>query len=257
VPSIDIPSLAKRMLSDYDQMNAGSVFSEGLRLSINDAFKLQSAVADLREQRGEKVVGYKIGCVAPVNQRMFGVEHPVFGRLWSSEQFVDGATLQKKDFTELAIEGELAVTLKRDIELDDLSLESIESCVESVAPVIELHNVRMLGEPPHGHELISNNAIHTGVVSAAQIEKPGSPVTTDLAVLFDAEIVDSWKELDWPGDVLKHVPWLAKTLAVEGRQLKRGDVILTAAFGPPLRLGEHTHVEVTSSRFGSVGVTFN
>lgn len=248
--------LARRMLSDYDAKIPGTLFGEGLRLSITDAFKLQTAVTNLREQRGEKVVGYKLGCVAPVNQRNFGVEHPVWGRLWSTEQHADGSSLKKNDFLELAIEGEYAVTLNRDVAPGDCSIDSIVSCVGSVAPVIELHNARFLGEPPNGHELIANNAIHAGVVAPRGEENPHRSFTTDLALLFDGEVVDSWESLVWPGEILKSVPWLAGTLAENGKKFKRGDVILTGAFGPPLPLHEHHKVTVVSSDFGRVEATF-
>jgi len=58
-----LKNLARRMLDDYDAVKSGTVFAEGLRLSILDAWRPQSAVAVLREERGESVVGYKIGCV--------------------------------------------------------------------------------------------------------------------------------------------------------------------------------------------------
>ncbi len=248
--------LARRMLSDYDAKVPGSLFGEGLRLSIADAFKLQTAVTRLREQRGEKVVGYKIGCVAPVNQRNFGVEHPVWGRLWSTEQHADGAPLKKNDFFKLAIEGEYAIKLNRDVDPDDCSIDSIVRCVGSVVPVIELHNVRFSGEPPNGHELIANNAIHAGVVAPRGVENPHRSFTTDLALLFDGEVVDSWKALEWPGEILESVPWLATTLAENGEKLKSGDSVLTGAFGPPVPLNEHRKVAVVSSDFGRVEATF-
>ena len=45
--------LAQRMLSDYDAKDPGPVFGEGLRLTIAEAFDLQSEVTALREARGE------------------------------------------------------------------------------------------------------------------------------------------------------------------------------------------------------------
>ena len=88
-------ALARRMLADYDAVDPGTVFAEGLRLSIPDAWRLQTAVAALREQRGETAVGYKIGCVCAGNQKMMGLTHPVWGRLWSTEQHKDGVALKK------------------------------------------------------------------------------------------------------------------------------------------------------------------
>ena len=83
------------MLRDYDRHTPGTPFAEGLRLSIDEAYLLQARVAEQRQARGERVAGYKIGCVAPVNQARHGLSHPVWGRLWSGEQHRSGATCRK------------------------------------------------------------------------------------------------------------------------------------------------------------------
>ena len=96
--------IATRILSDYDSHSLGTIFADGLRLGIEEAWRLQAAVAKLRENRGEKVIGYKIGCVSEVHQKALGITHPVLGWLWSTEQYEGGVELRKADFANLAIE---------------------------------------------------------------------------------------------------------------------------------------------------------
>ena len=123
-------------------------------------------------------------------------------------------------------------------------------------PVIELHNLVMRSDPPRGHELIANNGILAGVVSGKGMVDPRTPMTTDLALLFDGKTVDSWTGLRWPDDILSAIGWLAEQFAEAGKRLEKGDVILTGAFGPPLPLEGKTRVDVTSSAFGNVGAAF-
>jgi len=250
-------AIADQMLVDYDARNPGTVFADGLRLELDDAWRLQSAVTRLREQRGEAVIGYKIGCVCENNQRAMGLSHPVWGRLWSTEQRSDGAQLRKSDFANIAIEAEFAVTLSQAIGANGASVEEVADAVECIYPVIELHNLVMRGSAPNGHELISNNGIHAGVVRGQGVAMSSSATTTDLALMFDGETVDSWPSLQWPGDILQAVKWLAEQLSESGRGLEKGDLILTGAFGPPLPLGDKTRVDVTSSAFGNVSATFS
>ncbi len=248
--------LAERMLSDYDARNPGTVFGEGLRLSLDEAWKLQGAVADLRRQRGEKAIGYKIGCVCEENQQQNGLSHPVWGRLWDTEQYADKARLRKSDFANIGIEGEFAVILGRDLQPDLSEMEGIAASVAKVFPVIELHNLVMRGAAPRGHELIANNTIHAGVVRGEGVT-PGSAVSTDLAVMFDGEPVDAWQDVKWPDDVLQAVSWVTKELVQAGIALQRGDMILTGALGPPIALRKTRHVRVTSTQFGSVEAFFD
>ena len=51
---VNLESIAERMLRDYDALTPGTVFADGLRLSLNAAWRLQEAVAKLRLQRGEQ-----------------------------------------------------------------------------------------------------------------------------------------------------------------------------------------------------------
>ena len=84
----------------------------------------------------------------------------MWGRLWSTEQHSDGASLRKTDFANIAIEAEFAVTLDQDIDPGNASVEAVADAVENIYPVLELHNLVMRGSAPNGHELIANNGIH-------------------------------------------------------------------------------------------------
>ena len=259
MPELDDETLeviAERMLADYDDANPGTVFAEGLRLSIPDAWRLQSAVTALREQRGETVVGYKIGCVCEGNQKMMGLSHPVWARIWSSELHSNGVVLEKGSFANLALEAEFAVTLGSSVDPEKATPEELLQAISAIHPVVELHNLVLRGASPRGHELIANNGILAGVVSGEGVHNPSTPLTTDLALVFDDETVDSWVSLKWPDDILSAVGWLAEEQAKAGRRLEKGNVILTGAFGPPIPLEEKTRVDVTSSAFGNVSATF-
>jgi hypothetical protein len=45
-------------------------------MTIEDAYRLQMEVARLREQRGEPIAGYKIGCISPTMQAQLGLDRP-------------------------------------------------------------------------------------------------------------------------------------------------------------------------------------
>ena len=234
---LDLDALAARMLRDYDRHTPGTPFADGLHLSIDEAYRLQSRVARRRQARGERVVGYKIGCVAPVNQARHGLSHPVWGRLWSSEQHPSGATLPQGDFANVAVEAELGVTLGRDLGRDVGGVTEVVAAVAQVVVAVELHNLVLRGGDPTGPELIANNAIHAGVVRSPDTEAPPAGTVVDLALEIDGANVDAWSDRRWPDDVLAAVPWLARELARNGRRLETGQLLLVGAWGPPRPLG--------------------
>ena len=201
-------------------------------------------------------MGYKIGCVCETNLKSLGLSHPVWGRLWSSEQYSDGVTLKKDDFVNVAFEAEFAITLNRSIDPADTSFETLVRSVEEVFPVIEIHNLVRRSAKPNGGELIANNCIHAGVIRGAGVKVPSIDLNTDLALIYDGKTVDSWNTLKWPHDILSAIGWLVEQLNEQGIRLNADDRILTGAFGPPIPLNDKTLVNVTSSAFGNLSASF-
>src|SRR5712691_10215721 len=107
--------LARRMLADYDARTPCRLFSEPIDLTTVQAYSLQAEIARLREERGERVIGYKVGCTSRPIQVQLGVKEPIFGRLWGTECHPSGVYLSSARYANLAVEGEMAVRLSKDL----------------------------------------------------------------------------------------------------------------------------------------------
>jgi 2-keto-4-pentenoate hydratase len=255
VKELDI--FANKILEDYDFKNPGVIFKEKKIITNEDALLIQSNVARLREKRGEKVIGYKIGCVSKDTQKKMGFNQPACGYLWKSELYASGVELNKKDYTNPAMEAEFGVILNRDIKPDLASFDYILQSIEGIYPLIEIHNLVFYGNEPYGAELLTNNAIHAGVILGSETKLPSDKTKTDLKLIYDQEVIDTWTNKIWPNDMLSEIEWLIKEQAKKNNYLKKGDLILTGAYGFPVPINDKKLVEVTSSAFGDVMATFN
>ena len=255
VEELDI--FANKILEDYDFKNPGVIFKEKKIITNEDALLIQSNVARLREKRGEKVIGYKIGCVSKDTQKKMGFNQPACGYLWKSELYASGVELNKKDYTNPAMEAEFGVILNRDIKPDLASFDYILQSIEGIYPLIEIHNLVFYGNEPYGAELLTNNAIHAGVILGSETKLPSDKTKTDLKLIYDKEVIDTWTNKIWPNDMLSEIQWLIKEQAKKNNYLKKGDLILTGAYGFPVPINDKKLVEVTSSAFGDVTATFN
>ena len=255
VKELDI--FANKILEDYDFKNPGVIFKEKKIITNEDALLIQSNVARLREKRGEKVIGYKIGCVSKDTQKKMGFNQPACGYLWKSELYASGVELNKKDYTNPAMEAEFGVILNRDIKPDLASFDYILQSIEGIYPLIEIHNLVFYGNEPYGAELLTNNAIHAGVILGSETKLPSDKTKTDLKLIYDQEVIDTWTNKIWPNDMLSEIEWLVKEQAKKNNYLKKGDLILTGAYGFPVPINDKKLVEVTSSAFGDVTATFN
>jgi 2-keto-4-pentenoate hydratase len=253
----DIKSLAVRQLRDYDARTPGTVFAEQLSLSEEQAWALQSEVARLRQQRGESVVGYKVGCTSTAIQQQLGIDHPVYGRLFSSESWPSGTRLPIERFFGLAVEGELAVRLACDLPAVDLPETELMAAIETVFPVIELHNFVFRRLEPSAEELIANNAIHAGYVCAADRPPALESGPNTLRIEIDGVVVATVSHAELNTTVVDSLRWLAKTLRDFGHDLKAGQTILCGSVADLIPISHGCRISVTTDRFGSVECTID
>lgn len=221
---IELHAVARRQLADYDRHTPGTIFGDGpVEWDIDDAYAVQLAVAELRQQRGEVVAGYKIGCVSDVIRKQLGISHAVVGHIFEGEILKPGVALDPSNFDKLAIEGEFAVRIANDI--PDAINGDPEEFVSALFPVIELHNARIRADRQSAVELVANNAIHAGVVMAS-----GGDIRREIGLSVsingDLKGVATMDPLSTLPELVERLTWL-------GKRLKKGDIVLT---GSPLPL---------------------
>ncbi len=247
---------AARQLADYDAREPGTLFAEGLVLNVAEGYELQSAVAELRCRRGERIVGYKVGCTSPKIRTQLGIDHCVAGRLYDTEQHTSGATLSRSEYANLAIEGELAVELLREPSVDDFSGQAVPACVARVLPVIELHNHVMRGVRPSAGELIAHNALHAGYVAgrgAAPDEVLGEP---SLAIFADDRLLEECAGSALIQTIHSSLKWLMEMMRERGDRLTAGQIVLTGSIPSLIPIRKDCRIRVDASGFGSVEAEF-
>ena len=232
---VDFPELARRMLAVYAARTPGRFVGEPLDLTAIQAYALQAETARLREQRGEKVIGYKVGCTSRPIQVQLGVTEPIFGRLFDTECHPSGVRLSSARYANLAVEGELAVRLSRDFPGEPLSAAECREAIAEAFPVIELHHyVRPSAWPP-GRWLIASNGMHAGLVLAAEETRCSglSNLAHSLSIRINEVEVGSVGDFTSPTCPTESLRWLTGRLARFGLRLCEGQLILT---GSPMNL---------------------
>lgn len=258
--SAQLNRLAERQLADYDAGTPGTVFSDPeFALSIEDAYRLQLRQAALREARGERVAGFKVGCMSEAIRAQLGLDQPVFGHLYAGEIRLSGVELKASQFDGLAIEGEFAFRIAKDIRDADWLLANADRAIASCTAIIELHN-SVLRAPAamRAPELISNNAIHAGVVippeDSAQCD-PAALTEEPIAVIKNGEVLGSATGESLPGGPLASLAWLVGRLREFGRRVERGHLVLTGSPLPLYPVAPGDRVEVCCERLHPVVLT--
>jgi 2-keto-4-pentenoate hydratase len=227
--------MAQTMLLDYDARTPGRLFAQPLEWTISEAYALQHRIAQLREQRGEKIIGYKVGCTSKAIQEQLGIDQPIFGRLFESECLPSGVRLSHAAYANLAIEGELAVRLAKDLPDPLLTDDECVKAIATVFPVVELHHYVLRSARPSVVELIANNGMHAGVVLAEE-ELACASLSNGvggLSIRINEVMVEGVQDVMSISSPVGSLRWLAERLRPLGLHLSRGQLILT---GSPMKL---------------------
>ncbi|HKI17906.1 MAG TPA: hypothetical protein VKA15_08490 [Isosphaeraceae bacterium] len=230
----EIGDWARNLLHGLDAPQPGWSFAPPAGLTMTAAYALQRAVVRLREARGERVIGYKIGCTSRVIQEQLGVHEPIMGHLFDTGCIPAASRISASRYARLAIEGELAVRLSRDLPGVPLPDELYLEAIESVFPVIELHHFALHGKEPSHSGLIATNGMHAGLVLPER-ETPYADFShrvEELTVTINEVHVGSTTEPWTMGGPAAALRWLSGRLDQLGERLTRGQVVLTGSALP-------------------------
>jgi 2-keto-4-pentenoate hydratase len=254
----ELAAWTRRLLADFDSLRPWRSFVPRDGMAPGRAYALQSEVARLREDRGERIIGYKIGCTSRAIRDQLGIREPIFGRVFDTGCFPAGSRLAHARFAGLAIEGELAIRLSRDLPHDPLSDEEYIEAIGSVFPVIELHHYVLPAQGCRVAALIASGGMHAGLVLAEQEAGCSGrvPVVRELDVAINDRRAGMTGEPWTMGGPAATLRWLTARLAEWDLPLRRGQVILTGSALPlfPVEPGSRVTAEARPLGRSSVAI---
>ncbi|MFC4374258.1 2-keto-4-pentenoate hydratase [Nocardia halotolerans] len=139
--AVDFTGLAARLDEAQRTVTDTPSLADTLDISIDDAYRIQSELIGRRRARGESMTGVKLGFTSRAKMAQMGVSEVIVGRLTDNMRIDDGGEVALSRFIHPKIEPEIAYRIARDVDPDD-PLVDIESCVDSVAPAMEIIDSR-------------------------------------------------------------------------------------------------------------------
>ena len=213
-------------------------------MTIDEAYRVQAAWLDIRQARGERVIGHKIGLTSRAMQQAMSIDTPDSGFLTDVMVFAPGEPIAVADFCDLRVEVELAFVLDEDLAGADLAIDDVLDATGQVTAAVELIASRTpRTDPATGRtrgviDTIADNAADAGIVTGGW---PVEPRDVDLrwvgAIAYRNGVVE---ETGLAAGVLDHpangIVWLARRYAEQNRSLRAGQVILSGSFTRPMEV---------------------
>lgn len=111
------------------------------QLTVDEAYAIQALSIRRRLERGEKLIGMKMGLTSRAKMVQMGVSDVIWGRLTDAMRVEDGDNIHFEKFVHPRVEPEIAFLLKRPLEGKVTLLEAMNA-VEAVAPAMEIIDSR-------------------------------------------------------------------------------------------------------------------
>ncbi|MCG7632714.1 MULTISPECIES: 2-keto-4-pentenoate hydratase [Gordonia] len=137
----EIDTLAARLDEAQLQVLDTPSLADDVEVHIDDAYRVQEALVGRQLDRGQTLVGVKLGFTSKAKMAQMGVSDVIVGRLTDAMRVDNGGRFDLSRFIHPKIEPEVAYRLMQDIDLDDPGVD-VETCVDAVAPAMEIIDSR-------------------------------------------------------------------------------------------------------------------
>lgn len=218
-------------------------------ITIDDAYKISLEFLKLRLEKGEKVVGKKIGLTSEVVQNMLGVHQPDFGFLTDKMHYQSGANIVlSESLIQPKSEGEIAFKLKHDLVGPGITPEDVLAATEKVYACFEIVDSRVGNWEIKIQDTVADNASCGLYVLSNEGVDPANVdfENCEMVIKNKGEVIATGKGSAALGSPLNCVAWLANTLGKYGITLDAGDIILSGSLAAmiPCQVGDELSVEI-------------
>lgn len=233
-------------------------------MTIDDAYRIQSAWVALKVAKGRVVKGRKIGLTSRAMQLAVNIDEPDYGVLLDDMFFVDGGTIPTDRYVQLRAEAELAFVLKDRLAGPDCTIFDVLNATDYVVPALEILDARIERVDPATRatrkvvDTIADNAANCGIVIGGRPFRPNEADLRWVAVICscNGRIEETGVAAGVLNNPANGIVWLANKLAAHGVVLEPGQVILSGSFIRPIdcRKGDTIHADY--GLFGTVSCHF-
>lgn len=227
-------------------------------MTIEDAYYVQQRMIARRLEKGEKIIGKKIGVTSKPVMNLLGVNQPDFGYLTDGMVYNEGESIDASTLIQPKAEGEIAFLLKKDIQGPGVTAADVIAATEGVMACFEIVDSRIENWKIKIQDTVSDNA-SCGVFVLG--DKLVDIANLDLALCGmvmekNGDIVVTGAGAASMGHPVNAIVWLANTLGTLGIALKAGDIVLSGAMGAMVDCAKGDNLRISIGGIGGCSVRF-
>ena len=246
--------MIKDIAKTLDQAAATGVSVEQISLSqsitLPEAYDIQKHSIQRRLDRGEKLVGYKMGFTSRAKMLQMGVNDLIWGRLTDAMQIKTDEVIDLDKYVHPRAEPEIAFLLNKPLS-GKVTREEALAAVEAIAPAIEIIDSRYKNFKFSLEDVVADNSSSSGFILGDWQSKDTDIDGLVMNLKVDNEIVASGTSNDILDHPLNSLVEAARCIGAAGEELKAGHIILAGAATAAVALAPSQTVSADVADLGS------
>lgn len=242
------------LAAEADATARGPVTAEWPELDLATAYAVQDEALRLRRQRGETVIGVKLGLTSKAKQRRMGIDRPSLAWLTDAMVLPVGTPVPVERLIHPRVEPEIGFVMGSRLAGPGVTSATALAAVSHVFGAVEIIDSRFSGYSFTMADAVADNGSSALFTLGSVV---ADPARLDLAfetVLLEqsGEIVDSATGAAVQGNPGEALALAANVLAERGLAIEAGWVVLTGGMTDALPLGPGGRVAAHFAHLGSV-----
>lgn len=223
-----------------------------------DAYAIQDALRALKEARGVRVAGLKMGLTSHAKMRQMGVVDPVYGFITDYGAVADGGEIDTKRLIHPKVEAEIAFVTKRPLSGPGCHIGSVLAATDFILPAVEIIDSRYENFRFDLKSVIADNTSSARYVLGGTHRNAEGIDLKNLGVVMEknGEVVAMASGAAVLGHPAQSVAMLANMLGARGREIPAGTLILTGGVTEAVAVAAGNNVTVRFQHLGSVSMRF-
>ena len=221
------------------------------RFSLDEAYEIQRLAIKERLDRGEKMIGLKMGFTSEAKMQQMGVHDMIWGRLTDSMLIDNGDSTELAKYIHPRAEPEICFRIAKDIE-GEVALEDLDEYVDGIASAIEIIDSRFENFKFSLEDVVADNCSSIGL-AIGEWQTPSRNIDNlRMTQSFNNEVVAEGSSADILGDPWKSLQAATRLAAKYNEPIKAGHVIMAGAATAAVFLKPDIQVEATVEKLGGL-----
>ena len=227
----EIARFARQLVAAEDERKPIDPLTAMHGLSIENAYKIQLEIIELKKRRGEKVIGKKIGLTSKRMQQALGVYQPDYGHITDKMIIREGYPISLSELIQPKIEVEIVFILKEDLTGRGATAAEVLRCSMGLLPAFEVIDSRIKDWKIKIQDTIADNASIGRVILGGPLSNVHGIDLRSVGVVVrkNGEVIDTAAGAAVLGNPVESVAWLANKLSELDVHLKAGEIVLSGS----------------------------